>query len=277
MSLTERVAPDHWSLSSLNCPEPGDTTVLTTLIRGLRVLELIAGGAGKATAKSVQADLGLKQATVYHLLRTLRSSGHIVRLKGGFYDVGPGSLTLGRSLAVRTTAPTEIMMLLARLHNKTHETCYLSGWHHGAIVLQHYLSTPHSMAISRLDVGYTYNMHARASCRAVLAFLSENDIERMFEGVALQRLTPKTVADYDALLVTLAAIRSKGYAIEQEEFQEGACCIAAPFFDRHLYPRGSFTVSVPVERFNSDGISVVHAVRESAIMATNLFTRGILQ
>ncbi|TAJ46920.1 MAG: IclR family transcriptional regulator [Herbiconiux sp.] len=248
-------------------------TVLTTLVRGLEVLQEVAADRGNATARSIGDDLGLKPGTIYHILRTLRATGHVVRLKGGRYDVGPNSLSLGRSLQQSTAVPPELEMLLARLHNKTHATAYLSGWHHGKILLKQSIEMEGSVRIDRLAVGYTYNMHARASCRSVLAFLAEADIEKMFRGVALSKLTPHTVNDYDDLLVELANTRNRGYALEMGEFQEGVGCISAPYFDSPMSPQGSFTISIDLSRLRQDQMPLIHAVRETAIMATNYYAK----
>ncbi|WP_406631393.1 helix-turn-helix domain-containing protein [Amycolatopsis sp. WGS_07] len=78
------------------------STLLHTLERGLQVLEAVAAADGTATAKVLSRQLGIKIGTCYHLLRTLVASGHVVRLSGGRYDVGPKAASLSRHLQRRS-------------------------------------------------------------------------------------------------------------------------------------------------------------------------------
>ncbi|GAA2897553.1 IclR family transcriptional regulator [Streptosporangium fragile] len=258
-------------------PEAVKKTVLHTLERGLHVLEAVAAAEGTATAKVLSRRLGIKLGTCYHLLRTLLADGYVVRLPGGRYDVGHRAARLGRHLQRRSGPSPELAVILTRLHNRTHETSYISGWYHGTLTLQHYISGVHVLGVGNLDVGYTGHMHARASCKAVLAFLPEEQVAAMLEGVELEAVTPRTIVHYDDLTAELARVRRQGYAVDREEFSEGVCCLSAPFFDDAGSPTGAFTVSVPSTRFEERQASLTVAVREAASMATGLLRAGRLR
>ncbi|MEV1286310.1 IclR family transcriptional regulator [Micromonospora sp. NPDC049679] len=248
--------------------------VLVTLQRGLDVLETVAAGNGEVTAKRISRMLGLNLSTTYNLLRTLRSSGYVVRLPGGKFDVGPKSSKLSRSLQLRAGPEPQLSALLGRLHNKTQETAYICGWYHGTIMLQQHLAGVHALSVGHLEIGYTGNLHARASCKAILAFLPEEQVELMFATVDLPRLTPKTRCTYDEILSDLVQVRRQGYALDIEEFAEHISCVSAPFFDAQGNPIGSFTVSVPASRFTASRTKLITDTQEVAAMATNLLRGG---
>jgi IclR family acetate operon transcriptional repressor len=248
--------------------------VLVTLQRGLDVLEVVAAGSGEVTAKRISRKLGLNLSTTYNLLRTLRASGYVVRLPGGKFDVGPRSSKLSRSLQLRAGPEPQLSALLGRLHNKTQETAYICGWYHGTIMLQQHLAGVHALSVGHLETGYTGNLHARASCKAILAFLPEEQVELMFAKVDLPRLTPNTRCTYDEILLDLAQVRRCGYALDIEEFAEHISCVSAPFFDALGNPIGSFTVSVPASRFTTSRTKLITDTQEVAAMATNLLRGG---
>ncbi|QUQ68857.1 IclR family transcriptional regulator [Kutzneria sp. CA-103260] len=254
----------------------GRGTTLLTLERGLDLLEAVAAADGNTTAKMLSRSLGLKIGTCYHLLRTLVGSGHLVRMPGGRYDIGPRSASLSRHLQRRSGPSPELAVILTRLHNKTQETAYLAGWHHGALVLQHYLTGRQALRVANLDVGYASHMHARASCKAVLAFLPHEQVSALFNGVELAAITAKTVTDLDELFAELAAVRRQGHAIDDEEFEEGISCVAAPFFTVGGDPAGAFTVAAPTTRFVRRKTHLITEVREAAAMATGLLRTGRL-
>ncbi|MGW6458369.1 IclR family transcriptional regulator [Streptomyces sp. NPDC055078] len=251
-------------------------TVLHTLERGLHVLEAVAAADGTATAKVLSRQLGIKIGTCYHLLRTLLAGEYLVRLPGGHYDVGPRAASLGRHLQRRSGPSPELAVVLTRLHNRTHETSYVSGWYHGTLILQHYLSGLHHLSVGNLDVGYTGQLHARASCKAVLAFLPEDQVTALFDGVVLEPVTSRTITDHDLLITELARVRRQGYALDLEEFSDGVCCVSAPFFNSAGSPAGAFTVSVPVSRFPDRQSWLTTEVRAAASMATGLLRTGRL-
>jgi DNA-binding IclR family transcriptional regulator len=260
-------------------PQAGDGSdgvTLLTLSRGLAVLEEVACGDGRATAKAISRKLGLNLSTTYHLLRTLRASGHVVRLHGGHFDVGPRSSALSRRLQLRCGPSPELSALLVRLHNRTQETSYLSGWYHGVIMLQQYITGARELVVRNLEAGYSGNMHARASCKAVLAFLPEEQVAMMFAGLDLPKIGPRTIRTYEELAVSLATIRRQKYALDVEEFADGVCCVSAPFFGAHDAPLGSFTVSVPISRFDNSKRKLIADAREVAVMATNLLRSGVV-
>jgi len=257
-------------------PANADGTVLQTLLRGLSVLDAVAERNGAATAKSLARQLGINQSTCYHLLRTLRHDGYVVRLPGGQFDVGPRGAALAKNIGARTGPSPDISAVLTRLHNKTRETAYVCGWYHGTLQRQQVIAGLHALTVKNLDVGYVGNMHARAACHAVLAHLDEDQVRTMFADVELTPLTPNTLVTYEGLMAELAAVRRRGYALDIEAFEPDICCVAAPFFGADNAPAGSFTVSVPVSRFAQSRNTLINEVRECGILATNLLKTGKL-
>lgn len=253
-----------------------EQVILTTLARGLRLLEAVTSSGGCVTAKSLSRSLGLKPSTCYHLLRTLRAEGYVVRTKDGFWDIGPRASSLASRIGKRSGPAPELSSILTRLHNRTNETVYIAGWFQNQIVLQQFFEGSQALRVHMLDVGYSQNMHARASCRAILAFLPPEQVEVMFSGVGLQPLTASTVRTFDDLLGRLAVVRRQGYAVEVEEFADGICCVSAAFFDCVDAPAGSFTVATPRRRYEARSGALVNAVRESAVMATAFLQTGRL-
>ncbi|PZG22083.1 IclR family transcriptional regulator [Nonomuraea aridisoli] len=247
-----------------------DDGVLQTLVRGLDVLRTVADMDGQATARTLSQRLGLSLSRCYHILRTLKATGHITRLPGGKLGIGPGGAALGRRLHAGLEPPPELSAVLTRLHLRTRETAYVSGWVNGDITLLRFVSAERAPGIGGLDVGYTGDVHARASCRAVLAHLPPEQADAVLRGDRLRRLTPRTQCDPDLLHADLTAIRRRGHAVDLEEFRPGLCCASAPYFDRDGRPAGSYTVSAPAARFGRSQRDLVAAVQEAAAVATNL-------
>lgn len=256
--------------------QPEKSEVLTTLSRGMAVFEYVATS-GPVTAKQVAAEFGISNGVCYHVLRTLEADEYVVRRSGGGYELGPHGFALGRGLQRHSEIAPELAVILTRLFNGTEETAFVAEWRGGAVILRHFLTSNHTLSVGGLEVGYTGDMHARASCKAILAHLPSEQVDTLFAGIHLRQLTPHTVTDVDELQVELARIRAQGYSIDAEEFVEGMQCVSAAYFLRDGEPAGSFTVSAPAERFRRKRTELIDAVREAARLATSLLAAGKLQ
>jgi len=101
-------------------------------------------------------------------------------------------------------------------------------------------------------IGARFQLHAGAVPKLLLAFSAPESIERyLTHRQPLQRFTPRTITDPDALRAELAAIRERGYSVSDEDLDLGACAIAAPIFDRHGVVIAGVSIAMPVSRFGA--------------------------
>lgn len=237
--------------------DSSDPRGLRTLARGLELLEAIVADDGRATAKSLAAEMGLSQSTCYQMLKTLEVAGYAVRTTGGVYEVGPAVPAIFRRLR-STLYPRP--RVSAALHERTDETSYACVLRSNGILLQEVLEGRKALVVRTLEPGMRANLHARASCRAILAHLSDIERRRMLPAHTLPKLTPYTITNRGLLRAELAAVLEVGYAVERQEYQLGIGCAAAPFFDRTGRVAGSLTVSMPVAALNADESGIAQMV-----------------
>lgn len=249
---------------------------LSTLTRGMAIFEHIVVE-GSVTAKQVAASFGISAGVCYHVLRTLEADGYVVRRSGGLFELGPHAFALGRELRSHSEIAPELAVIMTRLFNATAETTFIAEWQDGVVLLRHFLMSTQTLSVGRLEVGYTGDMHARASCRSILAHLPVEHVETLFSGIRLEQLTPNTIVNLDELQVELAKVRAQGHAIDDEEFSEGMQCVSAAYFAADGSPAGSFTVSAPVERSRRNLPQLIERVREAAGIATSLLASGRLR
>lgn len=248
--------------ASLEKPAPRRS--LSTLQRGLRVLEAVAAEHGQITAKQLSSRLGIRQGSCYHLLRTLQEEGYVVRLPGGQYDLNGRVAFLQDSLRSRLTPDLRVLSILRDLHEQVNETTCVCGWYRDEIVLQWYLEPKRALHARSLEVGYVQHAHARASTKAMLSFLPEARVRAYFASRSLPKLTSHTITDIDNLVSSLAATARLGYALDREELARGVCCIGAPYFDEHGFPVGAYGLSVPTARFEENFEQLVASIVAAA-------------
>jgi len=248
--------------------ERNATGILLSLRRGLRVLEAIAISNGAATARELSRETGIKIGTCYHILRTLEDEGYVVRLPGSRFGLGSRVAFLHDHFRAHLSPPPELLDILTQLHAEVGETTYISGWYGDNIVLQRYLEGTNAVHVRSLEIGYSGFAHARASGKAILAFLPEERVRAYLLAHPMSRRTASTITDVDQFIAHLRHIARQGYAVDLEEFADGVCCVSAPIFDRSEFPTGAYTVSLPANRFQERGIDLANAVKRAAIQAS---------
>jgi IclR family transcriptional regulator, acetate operon repressor len=241
---------------------------LLTLQRGLKILEAVAEQPGRITAKELSANLAIRPGVCYHLLRTLEEGGYVVRLPRGKYDLNGRVSFLQDTFRSRLTPDLGVLTILRDLHEQVDETTAICGWHGQRIVVQWYLEPRRALHARSLEIGYEGNSHARASTRAILAYLTEVEVRAYFACSSRPKLTPNTLTEIDELVEELKRIARVGYAVDREELSRGVCCVGAAYFDERGFPVGAYGVSVPTDRFDEADDGLIQAVSKAANMAS---------
>jgi DNA-binding IclR family transcriptional regulator len=207
--------------------ERGRPTLIRSVQRALRLLEVVGEREGRATAKEIAAVAGLPLATTYHLLRTCTHEGWLQRLDDGTYVVGHRLDTVhrrGRDAAgVALARPA-----LEWLRDAAGGPVYLARYVDGEVVVVEIVDGPKAPRID-LCVGLHDAAHATALGKCILGQLAESQRDEYLSRHPLHDLTPHTVVDRRRL--TLPAPGQ--VAVDEEEYALGIHCLAAPVVDPH--------------------------------------------
>lgn len=252
-------------------PDPGS---LRTLERGLALLEEIIAADGQATAKSLAEQLGLSKSTCYQLLKTLELKGYIAHLPGGCYAAGPSVSAMFRHLRNALVPEPHVMRALHALRDETGHTSYACALRGSSIVLQAVAEGRGALVVRMLRPGMRDNIHARASCRAILSQLPEAERRRILPARSLPKITRYTLSTRSELRAVLSEARVRGYAVEQQEFEEGVACLAAPYFDAAGSVAGSLTVAMPAAQMEFSEPGTAKLVKNYASQASHPASRA---
>ena len=85
-------------------------------------------------------------------------------------------------------------------------------------------------------------MHTTASGKIMLAAMSDAQVERYTARNGLERLTRRTIVTLPALLGELNSIRTAGFALDDEECEDGIRCVSAPLYDYTDKPAAAISV-----------------------------------
>jgi IclR family transcriptional regulator, acetate operon repressor len=225
-----------------------------SLDRALDVLEALAAG-GELGVSEVAARTGLVVSTAHRLLTTLADRGYVQQTAAqGRYALGLKVVELAGSMQARTAALCAAARPhLERLRHQTGETANLVILEADRVVYVDQVPGRHSVRMFT-ELGSSARAHTTASGKGMLAYRPTDAVARLYppEREPLERLTPRTLTTLDALLEDFERIRRRGYALDNEEHEEGVSCVAAPVFDASGTAFAAISISAPTTR-------IVHA------------------
>lgn len=247
--------------------------VLSTLQRGLRVLEFVAGNEGVAP-KEIAAALGLRLATTYHLVNTLLDEGYLVRVGLGGLVLGDRIPTLAENLDHRPTPFPELQPLLSELAERSGDVAVIGRLMGRQCVLMTVRSAPGAEHGDHLRAGMRGPAHTMALGKALVADLDSPEARAYLRTWPLEQLTERTVTTIDGMLGELETVRSRGFAVDVEEGEPGLCCIAARIACPPDRPAAAIAVAVSPERLRAEPerltrLVVSAARRASALLASD--------
>ena len=211
------------------------------------------------TATEVSDRFGLPRSTTYRYLLTLKESGLLEERSGGGYKLGPKILALARAV-VRSVSLVEVARpYLEELSRNSGETVLLNQMLGGEIVVIDCVESPHHLKISYLK-GSIIPVPAGASAKLFLAFDQSIDLEAFMADAPLKKHAMKTVIDRKILLRKIGEARKLGYALNDEEIDEGIRAVAAPILVRgkasHCVSLVAPAVRIPDEKLPRIGEDV---------------------
>lgn len=197
-------------------------------------------------------ELSMPKAAVHRILTSLRSRELITfEPSTRRYLLGAAAVALGRAylskLDIRSLAAPELAWLSA----ETGETATLSI-RNGDTRIYVDQVVPRREVRMEIMIGGSYPLHAGASSRTFLAFMTDTEIDDYIARHDLPSLTEKTITDQARLRRELAAVRKRGYAASFGERQAGAGSVAAPIFDHEGRVAAVISVSGPVDRLKGE-------------------------
>jgi len=233
--------------------------------RALDLLEGLAAAEGEVSITSLATRTSLHVSTVHRLLATLLRRGYVRQNPDtSRYYAGARLATLAEGRSRYGELRLRARAILASLADQTRETANLTVLDDTAAV---YIETAPSPQVVRLftTVGNRVPLHATGAGKALLAWLPQARREALLERVELRAHTTRTIVDGLALGRALDEVRERGYAIDDEEYDEGVRCVAAAVGPLGA-PLAALSVSGPASRLSRQRlVELAPLLRRSAV------------
>lgn len=227
---------------------PRSGEFVQSLERGLAVIQAFSGDHPDMTLAEVARQTGLTRATARRLLFTLCELGY-ARSDGKRFSLTPRVLDIGyaylSSLDLTGIAQPEMEVLVER----THESSSVAVLDGSDIVYVVRVPTKRIMTIS-LGLGSRLPAYAASMGRVLLAGLPPDELDAYLGSTPLEALTARTITDEARLRQELDTVGRQGWALVDQELEDGIRSIAAPLRDNRGRVVAALNVSSHAGRVN---------------------------
>ncbi len=239
------------------------------LDRAFAVLDLLGESEAPLGLAQVASSLQLHKSTAHRFLMVLERHRMVERTSSGKFRLGLRLFDFGNRAIEQYDLRERAQPHLRRLVAETEETahlCILEGAH--VIYIDKIEPARSVRMITR--IGASNPVHCTSVGKAILAFLPEDRVADIIRRTRFERFTHRTIATPEALRAEIEKTHRRGYAVDDEEFEEGLRCIAVPLLDAQRQPVAAISVSGPSFRVTAHKLPsianhLLHCVRGIAM------------
>jgi DNA-binding IclR family transcriptional regulator len=227
------------------------------LDRALGILEFLAEQHEPLGLTELAERLALNKSTAHRLAMILERHRMIERdSQMGRYRLGMRLFELGSIAISRFDIREKARMHLEQLRYEVDESVHLCTLDNGEVL---YLDRVEPTRSVRMEcrVGRRNPAHCTAVGKAMLANLPEREVDQILQQHGMPRKTPATLTTPVELKADLNVIRARGYAIDDEEVEEGVRCVGVAVLGPNGRPLAAISVSAPSFRLPMEKVPVV--------------------
>ncbi len=220
------------------------------LEKGLSVIEAFDAAHTRMTATEAGARCNMTRTAARRYLKTLAHLGY-VGTDGKLYWLTPRILRLGHAYLDSARLPRLVQPFLQRITAGTEEMAYL-GVVDGDDTVFIARSDSYRHTSSGYLPGSRIQVQVTAAGLAVLASMDETDIDQWLASHELRAFTSYTLSSKTALRQALLQFKRQGWAVSEQQLELNFRGIAVPLLDRHNHVHGAISVTMPINREETD-------------------------
>jgi len=227
------------------------------LDRALAALAILANSSSDCSLAELCPALKLHKSTVHRLMMVLEQHRLVVKNpETGRYRLGLRLYELGSRAIDGLDLRGRARPYLDRLQDKFGETVFFCILDEGQVFYVEKVESQRSVRTA-CTVGSRAPAYCTAVGKAMLAELPDAEVSKIVHRWKLKPVTRNTITTANALKDELKAVRARGYAIDDEEKEEGLRCVGAAVRSHSRKLAAAMSISGPAFRMTNERIPVI--------------------
>lgn len=225
---------------------------IATNLRTLLILEAVANSEAPLSPTEINRFIGLPKQSIHRLCQTLVDENFLIRdVSGKRLQPAPRTLKMAEGLLTSRQQNIARHQILMELSAATGETVnFVLPEYDG----MRYLDRVETDWVFRVElpIGSRVPFYCTASGKCFLASLEGPQLEAILQTIKFEQRTPNTITSVAALDSELATVRSKGYALDNEELFNGMVALAVPVVDNLGRFQAALAFHGPTQRLSHE-------------------------
>lgn len=229
--------------------------IIQSVERALHILNLFNEQNTELKITDISKRMGLSKSTLHSLLKTLQLHGYIDQNpENGKYRLGMKLVERGYFVVGTMDIRQKAKGWLTELSSRTGQTTHL-GILDGreGVYIEKIEGKLAAIAYSR--IGRRLPIHATAIGKVLVAWLSKEELDTLLIDYPFTAYTPSTIATPEALRDALTLTRQQGYALDNEENEQGVRCVAVPVWNHESRVIAALSLSTLISRVNDEELA----------------------
>jgi IclR family pca regulon transcriptional regulator len=233
----------------------GDPNFMTSLARGLAVIQAFSQRQRELTVSQISAKTGFSRAAVRRCLYTLAKLGFAATDDSRHFHLRPRVLALGHSYISSMPLAATAQPILENVSRILHESCSIATLDRTDIV---YIARANVTRIMSIDlvVGSRLPAFCTSMGRVLMAELPPEKLDEFLARVEFNRYTERTVATAEKLRQILRLVQRNGYSIVDQELESGLRSMAVPIHDAAGRVVAALNVGAHAQRISIQDLQV---------------------
>jgi DNA-binding IclR family transcriptional regulator len=221
--------------------------IVQPVYKALQVLRVLGDERRELALSEICYRVDMPKTTVFRYLQTLCACGFVTHDPDtDLYRIGLRVWELGQTVHEPLRVRELALPAMRGLRDQFNETVNLGVLDGLDVVYIEIIESRRSLRM-QAQLGGRDPVYSTALGKAVLAFMPEPQWAAHIPP-ALAPRTDRTVTSLSRLQKALALTRERGFALDDEENEEGARCIAAPIFNHQGQALAAVSLSAPASR-----------------------------
>lgn len=229
---------------------------LSSLYNALILIDFLADN-GPIPLIEISNKLEFGKSSIFRMLSTLEQAGYVEKSKTLEYTLSPKFITLASKVLKQRNDDEIVKNYLLKIKNKFNESA-----HYGIIssdfevLILNKVSGDRSIQMSSV-IGGRLPVYASALGKCILANSDDPILHQKIKSLKMEEFTKNTITSYDSLNRELKLIKDQGYAMDNEEAEDGLTCVAVPIFDYTNKVTSAISISGPTSRMSRNKDSII--------------------
>ena len=225
---------------------------MKTVRKALAILESFSLETKYQGVTEISKKLGFHKSTTHAILNTLKDEGYIIyEPDTKKYSLGFKILRLSKIIAYQSELRSYALPIMEDLSKKCEEDIALNILVEGRRVCIELVESRYFVR-QFVPIGKALPLHCSAAGKAMLAYLTEDQVNNIIRKYGLERFTDNTITDVDVLRRELNLIRERGFAVSYEEYGKDAASIGFPLFNQKGQIIGSLSIQTIITRITEE-------------------------